>query len=152
MGLFVSIIILETLCPPANKFLSWKQLGRQLSTVPNEGGSHARRCTGHSRACGFIQTWSPSPSQSISKDAGPYGLSVFGTSVGPASHAAPSVLAETLSSSPHLASQTPLCQGEPGLCCSSGPLEKTSVDGTGRGPGQTEPGSRHAVSEQCPLR
>ncbi len=39
----------------------------------------------------------PTP-QSISEDAGPHGLSVFGTSLGPASHAAPSVLAETLSS------------------------------------------------------
>ncbi len=61
----------------------------------------------------FIQ--SPSPSQSVSKDAGPDGLSVFGNSVGHASHAAPSVLAETSSSSRRLASRTPPCQGEPGL-------------------------------------
>ncbi len=47
------------------------------------------------------------------------GLSVFDTSVGPASHAAPSVLAETSSFSTRLASRTPPCQGEPGLCCSS---------------------------------
>ncbi len=26
------------------------------------------------------------------------------------------------------------------------------MDGTGRAPGQTEPGSRHAISEQCPIR
>ncbi len=54
----------------------------------------------------------------------PHGLSVFGTSVGPASHAAPSVLAETLSSSTRLVSQ-----------CSSAPLEEPSVYGTGRVPG-----------------
>ncbi len=70
---------------------------------------------GHSAAHGFIQTRSPSPFQSVSKDAGTHGLSVFGTSVGPASHAAPSVLAETSISSTHLASRTPPCQGESGL-------------------------------------
>ncbi len=46
-----------------------------------------------------------------------------------------SVLAETSSSSTHLASQAPSCQGEPGLRCSSGPLEEPSVDGMGRAPG-----------------
>ncbi len=63
-----------------------------------------------------------------------------------------SVLAETSSSSTRLASRTPPCQGEPSLHCSSGPLKKASVDGTGRALGQTEPASRHAISEQCPLR
>ncbi len=102
----------------------------------NEGSSHARTCTGHSAAHFIQQLHSKpeplAPSQSISKDAGPHGLSVFSTSVGPASHAAPSVLAETSSSSTRLASRTPPCQGEPGLRCSSCPLEKPSVDGTGR--------------------
>ncbi len=79
----------------------------------------------------FIHTRSLSPPQSVSKDVGPHGLSIFGTSVGPASHAAPSVPAETSRSSTRLASQTPPYQGEPGLRCSSGPLEKTSVDGHG---------------------
>ncbi len=46
-----------------------------------------------------------------------------------------SVLAETSSSSTHLASQAPSCQGEPGLRCSSGPLEEPSVDGMGCAPG-----------------
>ncbi len=78
---------------------------------------------------------SPLSPHSILKDAGPHGLSVFGTSVGPFSHAAPSVLAETSSFSTRLASQTPPYQGEPGLRCSSGPLEGPSVDGTGRAPG-----------------
>ncbi len=77
----------------------------------------------------------PLPSQSTSKDAEPHGLNVFGTSGGPASHAAPSVLAETLSSSTCLASRTPPCQGDPGVRCSSGPLEKSSVNGTGFAPG-----------------
>ncbi len=48
--------------------------------------SHARTCTGHSADRGFIQTRSPSPSQSISEDTVPPGFSIFGTSVGPASH------------------------------------------------------------------
>ncbi len=63
-----------------------------------------------------------------------------------------SVLAETWSSSTCLTSRMPPCQGELGLRCSSGPLKKTSVDGAGRATGQTEPGSRHAILEQCPLR
>ncbi len=54
---------------------------------------------------------SPSPSQSVSDDAGPHGLSVFGTSVGPASYVVPSVLAETLSSSTRLASRMSPCHG-----------------------------------------
>ncbi len=54
-----------------------------LGTVidSNEGGSHTRTCTGHSAARGLIQTRSPSPSQSVSEDDGPHGLSLFGTSV-----------------------------------------------------------------------
>ncbi len=94
-------------------------------------------CTGHSAACGFIQTWSPSPPQSVSEDAGPHGLSVFATSVGPALYAAPSVLAEILSSSTRLESRTPTYQGEPGLHCSSGPFEGPAVDRMGRAPGHS---------------
>ncbi len=81
--------------------------GNSYRLSPHECGSHARTCTGHSAAHGFIRTRSPSPSQSVSKDAVPHGLTVFGTQVGPASHAAPSVLAETSSSSTYLASRTP---------------------------------------------
>ncbi len=61
----------------------------------------------------------PLPPQNILEDAGPHGLSIFGTSVGPALHAAPSVLAETLSSSTCLASRTPSYQGEPGALCAT---------------------------------
>ncbi len=89
---------------------------------PNEGCGHTRTCTSHSAACGFIQTRSPSTPQNILEDAGPHDLSVFGTSVGPASHAAPSVLAETLSSSTCLASRTPSYQGEPGALCATANL------------------------------
>ncbi len=95
--------------------------GNSYLLSPNEGGSHARTFTSHSAACGFIQTLSPSPSQIVSKDAWPHGLSVFVTSVGPASHAAPLVLAKTLSSSTCLAALAPLV--------------KPSVDGTGCAPG-----------------
>ncbi len=105
--------------------------GNSSRLSPNEGGSHSRMCTGHSAARSLIQNWSPSPSQDVSKDAGPHGLCISGTSVVPASHAAPSVLAETTCSTPCLASRTPSCHGEPGLLCSSGPLERPSVDGTG---------------------
>ncbi len=73
--------------------------GNSYRLSPNEGCGYARMCTGHSAARGFIQTQSPSPPQSVSEDAGPHGISVCGTSVGPASHAAPSGLAETSSSS-----------------------------------------------------
>ncbi len=90
LGLRVNFAKSTLRCPSANKFSSWEQ----LST-----GSHARTFTGNSAACGFIQTRSPLPSQSISENAGPHGISVFSTSVGPASHAAPSVLTETSSSS-----------------------------------------------------
>ncbi len=54
-------------CPPANEFRSWEQLS---------GHGHTRTCTGHSAVCGFIQTLSPSPPQSVSEDAGPHGLSM----------------------------------------------------------------------------
>ncbi len=126
-----------------DKFLLERALPQPMDIVPgnssrldpNEGGSHARTCTGHSTACSLIQSWSLSPSQSISEDAGPHGLRVSSTSVGPALHEAPSVLAETTSSVPHLASQTPPRQGGPGLRGSFGPLERPSVDGTGRSPG-----------------
>ncbi len=37
--------------------------GNSYLLSPNEGGSHTSTCTGHSAACGFIQTLSPSPSQ-----------------------------------------------------------------------------------------
>ncbi len=125
--------------------------GNSYRLSPNEGCDHARTCTGYSAACGFIQTLSPSPPQSVSEDAWPHGLSIFGTSVGPASHAAPSVLAETSNSSTCLASRTPPYQGEPGQHCSSGPLEGPSVDGTGRAPGhglQKEGG----LDRRCQLR
>ncbi len=91
--------------------------------------------TPESAARSFIQTLSPSPPQSVSEDAGAHSISVCGTSVGPASHAASPVLAETSSSSTRLASRTPPCQGESGLRCSSGPLEGPAVDRTGRAPG-----------------
>ncbi len=98
--------------------------GNSYQLSPNESASQARTCTSHSAARDFIQTRSPSPSQSVSKDAVPHGLSAFGTSVGPASHEANSGLAETLSSSTCLESRMPPCQGEPGQRCSSGPLGK----------------------------
>ncbi len=86
--------------------------GNSYRLSPNEGCGHARTCTGYSAARGIIQTRSPSPPQSIWEDAGPHGLSIFGTSVGPASNAAPSVLAENSSSSTRLASRTPPHQGK----------------------------------------
>ncbi len=107
-------------------------LGYSFRLSPTESGSRDRTCTCHSAAHGFIQNWSISPSQDVSKDSGLHGHPVPGNSVGPALHVDPSILAETSSSSPRLASRMPPCQGEPGLRHSSGPLERPSVDGMGR--------------------
>ncbi len=90
---------------------------------------------------GLIQTLSPSPPQSFSEDAGPYGLSVFGTSVGPALRAPPSVLAKTSSSSTRLASRTPSHHGEPRPALQLWPLGRTVSGWNGAsswawGPGQ----------------
>ncbi len=57
-------------------------------------------------------------------------MAFFGTSVSPAS-----VLAETSSSSTRLASRKPPHHGEPGLRCSSCPLEGLSMEGMGRASG-----------------
>ncbi len=89
----------------------------------------ARVCSGHTAAHSLFRDRSLSPSQIVSENAGPHGPSA---TAGPASYAAPSVLAETEGSIRRLASQTPANQGEPGLRDSRGPLERSSVDGTGR--------------------
>ncbi len=68
IGLDSGSIFPRARCPP-NKFRSWDSYRR----------SHARTCTGHSAARGFIQTLSHLPSLSVSEDAEPHGL--FGTSV-----------------------------------------------------------------------
>ncbi len=102
-------------CPQPTNFVP----GNSYQLSPNESASQARTCTSHSAARDFIQTRSPSPSHSVSKDAVPHGLSAFGTSVGPASHEANSGLAETLSSSTFLESRMPPCQGVAALA----PLE-----------------------------
>ncbi len=110
---------------------------------PNEGCGHARVCSGHTAAHGLFHDRSLSPSQSVSENAGPNGLHVPSATVGPASYVAPSALAETEGSIRCLASRTPLNQGEPGLRDSPGPLEMSSVDGTGctRGNGLQKEGS-----------
>ncbi len=134
-------------CPPANEFRSWEQ----LSTQPEWGlwsCQNVHWLFSSLRLHSNLESLAP---QSTSEDAWPRGLSIFGTSVGPASHAAPSVLAETSNSSTCLASQTPPYQGEPGQHCSSGPLVGPSVDGTGRAPGhglQKEGG----LDRRCQLR
>ncbi len=81
------------------------------------------------------QNQSLSPPQDILENAGPHGLSISGTTTGTALYVTPSVLAETTGSIPFMASWTLMFQGRPGLCNSSGPLEKLSVDGVWRGPG-----------------
>ncbi len=73
--------------------------------------------------------------QSVSEDAAPHGRSIASATAGPASHAAPSTLVETVGSTPCMASWTPTYQSEPGLCNSLGPLEEPSLDREGRGHG-----------------
>ncbi len=85
----------------------------------------------------YSVSWPPSRQESlayqdVSEDAGPHGLCVSSTAAGPASYVAPSALAETEGSIIYLASRTPAYQGEPGLRGSPGPLEMSSVGGTGR--------------------
>ncbi len=106
--------------------------GSSFRLSPHEGDSCARTCTGHTAAHGFFQNQSLSPSQDVSKDAGPHGLGITSTTVGPAPHDTPSVLAETTNSAPCVASWMPSHQGEPGLCYSSGPLERPTVVQAGR--------------------
>ncbi|RXN22070.1 heat shock 70 kDa 12A-like protein [Labeo rohita] len=71
----------------------------------------------------------------ISGDAEPHGPSVSSASVGPsakggpASYAAPSVLAETTGSISCMASRTLAYQGGPGLCKTPDPLEGLTMDG-----------------------
>ncbi len=110
-------------CLPDNELQSW---GSFLIS-PHEGGSRARTCTGHTTACVFFQNRSLSPPQNISEDAGPHGLCIAGTIVGPALHETPSVLAETTHSALCVATQMHASQGEPSLCDSSDPLERPAV-------------------------
>ncbi len=77
----------------------------------------------------------PCPLKAFQRMLGLMASASSGLQLGLLSHVAPSVLAETSSSSTRLASRMPPCQGEPGLHCSSGPLEEPSVDGTGCAPG-----------------
>ncbi len=62
---------------------------------PNEGCCHARVCFGHTATRGLFRDRSFSPSKIVSENAGPHGLCVPSATVGPASYAAPSALAET---------------------------------------------------------
>ncbi len=108
----------------------------------NESRSHARTCFGHARTCDLLRGRCHSPSQDVSKDAGPHGRSVTSATVWSASHATSSALAETTSSITCVASRTPAYQGEPGLCNSPSPLERPSLDGKrcGHGNGLQEKG------------
>ncbi len=72
------------------------------------------------------------PSHHASKEAGPHSLSINSTTVGTALHETHAVLAETTNSAPSVASWMPSHQGEPGLCHSSGPLERPTVVQAGR--------------------
>ncbi len=105
--------------------------GNSFRLSPNEGCGHTRACSGHTASCGLLHDRSLSPSQDVSEDAGPHGLCVSSTAAGPASYVAPSALAETEGFIMHLASRTPAGQGKLGLRGSPGPLEMSSVDGTG---------------------
>ncbi len=72
---------------------------------------------------GFLDGRDRPSAQSFPENAGLYGSGFAGTSVRSASHATHSVLAEAEGSIRGLASRTPPCNGDSGLCISLGPLE-----------------------------
>ncbi len=73
--------------------------------------------------CDLLQGRYPLPPQSFPENAGPYGSSFAGTSVGSASHVTHPVLAEAEGSIRGLVSRMPPRNGDSGLCISPGPLE-----------------------------
>ncbi len=73
--------------------------------------------------CDLLQGRYRLPPQSFPENAGPYGSSFAGTSVGSASHATHPVLAEAEGSIRGLVSRMPPRNGDSGLCISPGPLE-----------------------------
>ncbi len=82
----------------------------------HESGDSARTRSGHSETRGHLQERHRSPTQSVSKNAGPYGRSIASVTAGPAPHAPPSTLVETTGSTQRMASRTLAYQGESGLC------------------------------------
>ncbi len=72
---------------------------------------------------GLLQRRYRLSAQSFPENAGPYGSSFAGTSVGSTLHATHVVLAEAEGSIRSLASRTPQRNGDSGLCISPGPLE-----------------------------
>ncbi len=67
----------------------------------HESGDSARTRSGHSETLGHLQERHRSPTQSVSKNAGPYGRSIASVTAGPAPHAPPSTLVETTMPSTH---------------------------------------------------
>ncbi len=106
--------------------------GNSSQLDSNESHSHARTCFSHARARALLRDRCHSPSQDVSKDAGPHGRSVTGASIFSASLVTSSPLAETTSSITCVpAYQVPAYQGEPGLCNIPSPLKRPSLDGKG---------------------
>ncbi len=102
--------------------------GNSFHLSPNESCGHAKACSGHTAARGLLRDRSLSHSQTVSVNAGPHGLHIPCATIGPASYAVPSALAE---SEGYIWRMTPANQGEPGMRDSPRPLEMSSVDGTG---------------------
>ncbi len=98
----------------------------------NESHNRIRTCFGHARTRDLLRDRCHSPYQDVSKDAGPHGRSVASATALSASHATSSALAETTGSIICVVSRMPAYQGEPGLCNSSSPLERPSLDGKER--------------------
>ncbi len=101
----------------------------------HENGDSARTRSGHSETRGHLQERHRSPTQSVSENAGPHGRSIASVTAGPALHAPPSTLVETMGSTQCMASRTPAYQGESGLCDSPDPVEEPTMDEEGRGHG-----------------
>ncbi len=98
-------------------------LGTVIHSVQMTATVSAERATTIQRhAASFNEGTAPS-TQSFLENAGPYGSSFAGTSVGSAPHATHPVLVEVEGSIRGLASRMPPRNGDSGLCISPGPLE-----------------------------
>ncbi len=142
---FEGVAYLEPLRAPGaqGQFRQKRTVSQPTNIVPgyssglssHESGDSARTRSGHSETRGHLQERHRSPTQSVSENAGPYGRSIASVTAGPAPHAPPSTLVETMGSTQRMASRTLAYQGESGLYNSPDPLEEPTVDGEGRGNG-----------------
>ncbi len=100
--------------------------GNNFRLCPNAGMAYAGTIPDYSVIGGVSQTGNDTPPKGVSEASCPYGGQHLCDSSGPASHAAPSVLAQSLRSIPRLAPGAASCQGRPPLYQGCGPLDDLS--------------------------